>query len=138
VLIQTIQKYYSDNNGLNCAESMLYGANETYGFGLDHKALNTMACFGGGMGIESVCGALTGALAALGVMLTRDNTLSSDKRKTIVIDFYKTFEQRLGSDNCKQIKKELRDDTLGCLPVVRLSAQILEEIIKKHHAYTNG
>jgi len=138
VLVQTVQKFYSDNNGLNCAESMLYGANETYELGLDQKAFNTMACFGGGMCVESVCGALTGALAALGVILTGDNTLSADNRKAIVIDFYKTFEQRLGSDNCKQIKKEFRDDTLGCLPVVRLSAQILDEIVKKHRELANG
>jgi len=138
VLVQIIQKYYSDNNGLNCAQSMLCGANDTYGLGLDQKALYTMACFGGGMGVESVCGALTGALAALGVLLTGDNTLSTDRRKAIVTDFYKAFELRLGSDNCKLIKKEFRDDTLGCRPVVTLSAQILEEIIKKYHASTNG
>lgn len=137
MLVQTIQKYYSDNNGLNCSQSMLYGANDIYSLSLDQKALNTMAYFGGGMGVESVCGALTGALAALGVMLTGDNTLSADKRKAIAIDFYKTFEQRLGSDNCKLIKKEFRDDTLGCLPVVRLSAQILEEIVKKYDELAN-
>ncbi|MEA1883812.1 MAG: C-GCAxxG-C-C family protein [Thermotogota bacterium] len=71
------------------------------------------------MGVESVCGALTGGVAVLGVMFASDKSLGSESRKTIVADFYKAFEKRFGSDNCQQIKDKFSDDTLGCQNVVK-------------------
>ena len=132
MLEEKAAKFYSDDNDLNCAESILYAANEEYGLGLDQKALDTMSSFGGGMGVESVCGALTGAIAVLGVMFTSDKTVDSEKRKAIVADFYKEFQERFGTDNCGQIKEKYRDDTIGCRDVVKRSAEILREIVRKY------
>src|SRR6056297_676115 len=113
MLEEKVVKYYNGELDLNCAESILYGANEEYELSLDQKALDTMSSFGGGMGVESVCGALTGAIAVLGVMFSWDKSIDSQKRKAIVTDFYNAFEQRFGSDNCGQIKKSFRDDAVG-------------------------
>jgi len=130
-------KFYSNDNDLNCAESMLYAANDEYVLGLDQKALDTMSSFGGGMAVESVCGALTGAIAVLGVMFTGDKSLDSAKRKEIVADFYRGFQERFGTDNCGQIKEKYRDDTIGCREVVKHSAEVLEEIIFKYKSRNN-
>jgi len=55
------------NVNMNCAERILRGANEAYGLGLSDEALKVSAPFGGGMGIGSVCGAITGAIMVLSV-----------------------------------------------------------------------
>jgi C_GCAxxG_C_C family probable redox protein len=125
-------KFYIEDNNLNCAESILYSANEEYDIDLDQKTLDTMSSFGGGMAVESVCGALTGAVAVLGVMITGDKSLDKEKRKAIVTDFYVRFQEKFGTDNCKEIKGKYRDETTGCQEVVKISADILEEIIRKY------
>ena len=51
---------YMAKNDYNCAETMLQAANEVYGLGLDERALHAASPFGGGMGRERACGALTG------------------------------------------------------------------------------
>lgn len=132
MLKEKVEKFYSDQNDLNCAESMLYGANEAYGLGLDKKVLDTMSSFGGGMAVQSVCGALTGALAVLGVMFTGDKSIDAKKRSTIIAEFYRKFEEKLGSDNCKELKEKYRDDVQGCQTVVKLSAEVLDEVVKKY------
>lgn len=129
---EKVAKFYKDDNDLNCAEAMLYGANEVYGLDLDQKALDTMSSFGGGMAVGSVCGALTGAVAALGVMITGDKSLDKKKRSAIVADFYELFRERVGSDNCKEIIEKHRDETNGCLKVVNMSAEVFDEIIDKY------
>ena len=65
MLIKKIEEYYSKERDLNCAETILYAANDAYRLGLDKNALKMAAGFGGGMGIDSVCGALTGGIMVL-------------------------------------------------------------------------
>lgn len=66
-----IKKGYGEKENLNCAEKILYASNEAYNLGLDKKALKLSAGFGGGMAIESVCGALTGAIMVLGCLFVK-------------------------------------------------------------------
>ena len=46
MLIEKIEEYYKERD-LNCAETMLYAANDVYGLELDKKALKMAAGFGG-------------------------------------------------------------------------------------------
>ncbi len=132
MLKEKTAKNYSENLLINCAESMLYGANEEYHLELEQCVLDTMASFGGGMGVGSVCGALTGALAAIGVMITKDKTLDKELRKEITVEFYQKFQERLGSDNCQALKEKYWTDELRCRKVVELSGEVLEEVISKY------
>ena len=59
MLSELIKNGFGEQEGLNCAEKMLHGANVAYKLGLDKEALK-LASAGGGMGIEDKCGALTG------------------------------------------------------------------------------
>lgn len=55
--------------GFNCAEGVLWGVGQALGLDV---AVSCVTGFGGGMGgTGSVCGALTGAIAALGVYVGR-------------------------------------------------------------------
>src|SRR5665648_1126692 len=66
MLKELIQDGYGIKEDLNCAETILYGANRVYHLNLNSESLKLAAAFGGGMAIESVCGVLTASLMVLG------------------------------------------------------------------------
>ena len=66
MLKELIQDGYGIKDDLNCAEAILYGANQVYHLNLNPDSLKLAAAFGGGMAIESVCGVLIASLMVLG------------------------------------------------------------------------
>ena len=95
--------------GFNCSQAIL----STYGgeFGLEREtALKAAAVFGGGMGgLGEVCGAVTGALAVLGLKYGYTDAKDKEaKAKTYarVRDFAGRFRARHGALCCREL--------LGC------------------------
>lgn len=132
MLIETVKKYGNKEvYNLNCAETILYAANEEYELGLDHKALKTIAAFGGGMGVESVCGAISGALAALGVLYVKEKAHESTRIKELSKEFIQKFKTELGTDNCAILKQNFRTEEAGCSKMTHAAATILDEIVKR-------
>jgi len=131
LLSDTVKKYYTGDYDLNCAEAMLYAANEEYGMELDKNALKTMAAFGGGMGVEEACGAMTGGLAALGVLFVKEKAHESDKIKKLSKEFIDAFKEKLSTENCKNLKNKYREDTSKCEYIVIAAAKILDNIVYK-------
>ena len=122
-------KYYAKELDYNCAETMLYAANEYYDLNLSKDALKTMASFGGGMAIGSVCGAITGCLAALGVLFTKDKAHESDTIKTLSKRFHTEFGKRFGYSNCAPLKDIYRTDEKRCSDMILVAAEIMEEVV---------
>ncbi len=131
MLKETAKKYYGGKFDLNCAEAILYAANEEYELKLEKSALKTMAAFGGGMGIEEACGAMTGGLAALGIIFVKDKAHEDEKIRLLAQEFIGKFKQRLSTENCKKLKDLHREDKSKCEFIVLTSAEILDEIIKR-------
>lgn len=96
MLVKNIEKYYSKEYDLNCAEAVLYAANETYDLGLDAKALKLAAGFGGGMNINGPCGALTGAVMALGALYIKERAHEGDKIKNLEKSSSRDMRKRWG------------------------------------------
>lgn len=129
MLLEKVRKYYDKSYDLNCAETIVYAANEEYGLNLSKETIKTMAAFGGGMGVESVCGAITGALAIIGIMFTNERAHESDINKILAQEFFAKFHEKLGTDNCKELKANYRNDEIRCSKMLEVSAEILDEII---------
>jgi C_GCAxxG_C_C family probable redox protein len=55
MLIDKARKFYSADFDFNCAETIIYAADEEYNLKLSKDAFKTMAAFGGGMAVEGVC-----------------------------------------------------------------------------------
>ena len=125
-----VESGYMSRNNFNCAETMLNAANEHYGLGLDGKALRVACGFGGGLGRERACGALTGGLMALGCLFSTDRSHRDPDMNRIRDEFVAAFERHFGSTECVDIKKTHRDPELGCHPVVSQTAAILERVIE--------
>ncbi|MFA5674478.1 MAG: C-GCAxxG-C-C family (seleno)protein, partial [Thermovirgaceae bacterium] len=115
---------------MNCAESLIYAANDEYDLGIDHTGLKTMAGFGGGMGIETTCcGALSGAIAAISVRFTSTKAHENPEVKELCKAFLERFAEKHGEINCAPLKDLYRNERFRCLPVVELAAAELERIM---------
>ena len=136
MLVEKVRHYFDKSYDLNCAETIIYAANKEYGLDLKKDTLKTMAAFGGGMGVESVCGAITGALAVIGILFTKDRGHESERVKQLSKEFFQRFMAKLGTDNCKVLKERYRNDEIRCSIMVEAAAEILDDIVireKKKH-----
>lgn len=123
------KKFYSKEFDLNCAETMIYAANEEYDMNLSKETLKTMAAFGGGMAIESVCGAITGSLAVLSILFTRDRGHESERVKNLTKEFFAEYQQQLNTYNCDELKAEYRNENERCWIMIEKAAETLDKII---------
>jgi len=120
---------YGKKEDLNCAEKILYGANQVYNLGLDKQALKMSAGFGGGMGIGSVCGALTAAVMVLGMLFVKNNAHESSKIKNLTQELFINYQEAMDNINCEPLKVQHRTDELQCTNVIAKAAEILDQII---------
>ncbi len=120
---------YMLKNDYNCAEAMLRAANEAYDLGLSEQALRAASPFGGGMGREGVCGALTGALMALGVLRCSGKQHQDPRLGELRDELVRRFEERFGSTECRCLKATHRDPVRGCSPITEGAAEILETVL---------
>lgn len=93
--------------GFNCAESVMRGACRAERIDLSPQTLKVATPFGGGVGrSEDICGALTGGVLAIGVVLgrtepTEDKLKSYDAAK----ELHDWFEKRFGSTLCMVLNR---------------------------------
>ena len=126
---------YGDKKELyhyNCAETLLNASNDYYGLEVDTKFLKAIVPFGGGFYSEKTCGALTGGIAALGLLFAEEKPTNNEKLKEITKKWVEVFEKEFSSLDCKEIKPLHRDEIRGCAPVMTRSAELLEGVIKEY------
>lgn len=132
MFLKYIEKYYNKEYNLNCAETIIYAANEAYELNLDKNTLKTMAAFGGGMAVGDTCGAITGSLAVMGIVFTKEKAHESDKIKKLTVEFFKKFDTLLGAKNCFELKEKYFDGDERCKKMLYTAAEILEGIIAEY------
>lgn len=113
----------------NCAEILLMAANEKYNLDLDNRLIKAICPFGGGIQCEKTCGALSGAVAALGLMFTEDRPTINEKMKERTKKMVEEFEKEFGSLECSYIKEHFRSETEGCGPVKIRAAEVFERVV---------
>lgn len=137
MLLALLKKGYGNDKDLNCAEKILYGANWAYDLKLPAEALKLAAGFGGGMGVESVCGALTGGIMVLSHLYVKQCAHESSYIKELEGEFIKSFREEMGYDDCKCLKENFRNDEVKCNPVIFKAAEVLDRIILRENAKKN-
>lgn len=132
---QTIVEIVEDDlhikEDLNCAETILFAADKAYAMELPHSARILAAGFGGGMGIESVCGVVTGGVMALSFLFVEDRGHESDYIKTLTSEFIEEFYRHYESLECKALKEKHRTPQEDCKPIILEGALILQKIIER-------
>lgn len=119
------RKYYLDEN-CNCAETVFLAASEALNLGLTLEDARLICAFGGGMGCGSTCGALAGAMAILGKYMVKDRAHTTEGFKESCAALKESFERRLGSTFCNEIKAKNFSEAERCMLTVQIAADVLE------------
>lgn len=128
MLKNLLLKGYGKEQNYNCAEKILYGANEIYNLGLGKETMKLAAGFGGGMGIGSTCGALAASVMVLSKLFVKDAAHESEI-KEITSRFLNRYKDEMKSIDCAPLKESYRDEVKGCDEVIIKAAEILDEIV---------
>ena len=136
--------------GYNCAQAVLMAFEDRTG--LDAvAAARAASSFGGGMGrMREVCGTVSGAYMALGIIQGYDDPADKagkDRQYELVREFANRFKERNGIDTiiCRELlsgvphtdggQSEARTDAYykrrPCSELCALSAEILEEMLNQ-------
>jgi len=128
------------NNESNCAQAVACGVLEYYNHNECLETIHSaMLGFGGGMGEKSICGAVTGALTALGILMSKKGLEKNDK-SDIFRKFKDTFNNKFKTLNCGEIlnefilpdgsiDKENPERRLTCTGAVEFAANIVKEVL---------
>lgn len=130
--------------GMACSQAIL----STYGplFGLGQEdALRIARGFGGGMArLSETCGAVTGAFMVLGLQYEGAGKEAKEATYSLMQKYADRFKSQQGSLNCTQLlgcdlntldgQNRFREQGMmqtHCIPYVRMSAELLEELLKE-------
>jgi C_GCAxxG_C_C family probable redox protein len=101
---QRAAKYFKED--YNCAQSVLLTMQEYYGIRRNRLIPGIAIAFGGGIGRRgSLCGALTGAIMAIGLKHGTNKTVLIGKEKAYetALKFYEEFVKECGSPYCREL-----------------------------------
>lgn len=141
------------SRGFNCAECVMEAVLEHADTGLSKDSLKLATGFGGGVGLYGdTCGALTGAVMAVGAVHGRSELPEGDDRKTVAKEaskqlygkpgLYRLFNQlpnmmkeKYGNTLCREICREwqdtwlCRDHALHCREIITDVAEFAAQLI---------
>ncbi len=121
--------YYYTVKGYNCAETVFRAANDAWGLGLKDPVFKCMGGFGGGMGTRSVCGAVSGGIAAMGFLYVEETGHKSPLMMAKAKLLTELVQQRLGSEKCSYLNPTYKTEEEKCLPTIRLVCEIIDEVV---------
>ncbi|MBQ6467459.1 MAG: C_GCAxxG_C_C family protein [Clostridia bacterium] len=134
--------------GYNCSQAVFCAFRDLTGLELDCAA-RLASPFGGGMGrLREVCGTMSGALLALGILKGYDNPENPEAKKehyALVREFARRFEEKYGALRCKELLKDVPVTPGGepeartpefykrrpCLKLVEGAAAILDDMLEE-------
>ena len=135
-------------NQYNCSQSVLTAFAPDLGLSVD-QSLKVACAFGAGMGRQQhTCGAVTGALMALGLKYGKALNEPEDKKLetySITGNFLEAFKKEHGSINCRELlnglnmndpadkERILAEDLFNtkCPVYVATAVQLVEQIMNK-------
>ena len=109
--------------GCNCCQAVLMSSCEQFGL-TKEQAYRLAAFFGAGMRSGEVCGAVTGALMALGLRYGDENNRQCGKSQ----EFMRAFKQEYDSCLCRELLA--KNQKKMCPTFIEYCANYLEEEFK--------
>jgi len=133
-----IQKKAFQNfvSGYHCAESIARAILESHSDRFDPEWIKAASAFQGGIGKckQDACGALTGGVVALGVLMGRTEPGQDISGAVgMAYQFRERFLKKFGSTNCAVLLKTLVDPNpeYTCKHLTRDAAGLLVEILEE-------
>lgn len=131
MLTKLLLEGFGEKEDFNCAEKILYGANQAYKLNLPPAVLKIAAGFGGGMAIGSTCGALTASVMVLSLIFTENTGHQSPKLKPLIQELFTEYESVMKSINCNELKALHFTPEVKCKKVIAAAAQGLDKIMTR-------
>ncbi len=134
-------------NGLVCAESVLLATCEEFGVNIDEKVIPKIAfAFAGGIGnTGAVCGAVAGAVMAIGLIKDRGKTM--EEMMSVLgtaAEFRRRFESELETISCRELTgldlakvediKQLMNSDIPqtvCFPAVAAAHRLVVDLLRE-------
>lgn len=114
--------------GFNCAQSVFAACGEYTG--MDEKtALALSAGFGGGLRSGEACGAIAGAVMAVGLVFPftdGSDTEAKDKIASLAKQCVAAAKEKYGAVRCAELK-----GNINCSEIIAFMAETAKEIIEK-------
>ncbi len=130
-----------------CSESVLLATCEAFGIEIDEKVIPKIAyAFAGGIGnTGAVCGAVAGAIMAIGLIKERGETMEEMFSVLgLAAEFRKRFEAEKGTIGCRELtgidltKPERIEELMNsdipqtvCFPAVAAAHRIVVDLLKE-------
>lgn len=123
--------------GYNCAEAVFLTFREYFGDEINPDVVKLFTGFGGGVGESGcMCGALVGAVAALGMITGR--TSNKEERQSsykISSEFHDCFNNKFGGTCCRVLSKGMevgtRERLSNCLKITGNTSKMLVEFLEE-------
>lgn len=134
-----VAKYFY-SGGLNCAEATLRCLIEDDAIDAPVETVRMMTGFGGGMQRGTTCGAVVGAVAALGWVTGRTEPEESRTVSAAAVrEFLQRFETKFGTLTCRELRAvyarehALKSEGMyrSCTVFVEEAVELTEDILKK-------
>jgi len=109
--------------GYNCAESVLKAFNDENKMEIP---VSLASPFGTGMTVGSTCGALTGALIALGAVKGREEPSARNESRKLTKALMGKIKEKYGTFECLELKKK----GVPCSEIIEYSYNVLRECIE--------
>ena len=120
------------HSGWNCAESVFLAIHEQIGEG--EAPVQLLTALGGGMGSKRTCGALSGAVVALGLACGRTTPDDAAKKAAYAKanELCKAFRERFHSIDCWELTsgyENEQDRKRGCAALVTTAVELVCELM---------
>ncbi len=136
---EELQKIFSTacdyhKSGYNCAESILHTYRDRLPFVLSDDAMRIATCFGGGgIGGSGFCGALSGAVMALSLLVGRPNLETSrEPAHAYAREFGDRFVACFSANTCKALQiyeYGSPEQKTNCRRITGTAARLLAEYL---------
>lgn len=108
--------------GYNCAESIIKAFNEENELNIP---VSIASPFGTGMVVGSTCGAVTGALMALGSVKGREEATVKNESRKDTKELMNKVKEKYGSFECLELKKK----GVSCSEIIDYAYSVLKEYV---------
>jgi C_GCAxxG_C_C family probable redox protein len=129
--------------GFNCCAAQLFAWRDRLGL-TEQQCYGLSSGMGGGLRTGEICGAVSGAVMALGMLVPHDDkTLAEGKARNAALtkEFQRRFAERFGAVCCRDLKEKETKYTseavslcgaeTSCDKYIVAAVEILEEILKE-------
>jgi C_GCAxxG_C_C family probable redox protein len=110
--------------GYNCAESIVKAINEERNLNIP---VSVATPFGGGMAVGSTCGAITGAIIALGAIKGRESAEEANEARNLSREIMNKIKEDYGTFNCIELKK----NGVSCSEIIEYAYEVLKKHVER-------